>query len=134
MDKVYQITVNKDEEIKEKINEFILEKKWDAAVILCGIGSVRDVEYTAPIGSAEGYSIELINCPDPAELVSFTGEIMKAERMPSALRKVYGDTGEYFVHIHAAGAAAGDAVRGGGFQKGYALRAVNIFIRQVPVV
>ena len=134
MDEVYQIAVDKGEEIKEKINQFILEKKWDAAVILCGIGSVRDAQYANPAGTADNYTIEFFDCPEPAELVSFTGEVMKGERMAPALRKVYGDPGEYFIHIHAAGAAAGGVVRGGGFQKGYALRAVNVFIRQMPEI
>jgi hypothetical protein len=34
--------------------------------------------------------------------------------------------------IHALGASAGDVLHGGGFQKGYALRTVNVFIRRMP--
>ena len=134
MDEIHKIAVTKGEEVKEKINLFMLEKKWNAAIILAAVGSVRDVLYTAPKGTADDYTIETFECPAPAELVSFTGEIMKTKLMDPALQKVYKDAGEYFIHIHAASAAAGGVVSGGGFQKGYALRAVNVFIRQMPEI
>ena len=36
--------------------------------------------------------------------------------------------------VAALSAAAGGIVSGGGFQKGYTLRAVNVFIRQMPEI
>jgi predicted DNA-binding protein with PD1-like motif len=128
---LYQISVGKGEEVKEKITEFILEKKWDAAVILGAIGSIQDVVYSTPAGTADNYHIERTKCEIPAELISFTGEIMKSERVDPALKKAYNIEGEYFVHIHASSASAGGQVLGGGFQRGHALRAVNVFIRQM---
>jgi hypothetical protein len=98
VDDIYQITVAKGEEVKEKINQFILERKWEAALILGGIGSVRDVRYSVPVGQPDNYRIEFTEYPAPAELVSFSGEIMKSECMDPDLKKVYGDG--YILHAY----------------------------------
>lgn len=132
MEEIYKIAIAKDEEVQGKINNFMLEKKWNAALILCGIGSVRDVQYSALKATGDSYITEVIDCPAPAEIVSFTGEIRKTEGMDPAFLKVYGELGEYFIHIHAAVAINGGVVYGGGFRKGYALRGVNVYIRQMP--
>jgi predicted DNA-binding protein with PD1-like motif len=131
MNKVYQVSVLKGEEVKEKIYRFILEKRWEAAVIVGAVGSIRDVVYTTPEGNADNFHIVKNTYTGPAELLSFTGEIMKAEKVDPMLKKVYTVDGEYFIHAHASSAGEGGVIRGGGFQEGHALRAVNVFIQQL---
>ena len=71
---------------------------------------------------------------DAAELLSFTGEIMRRECVDPALLAVYPDkTSPLFVHIHASCATAGGHVMGGGMRAGRAFRAVRVFMIPLSV-
>jgi predicted DNA-binding protein with PD1-like motif len=129
---VYQIEVGKDEEIREKILGFILQKRWNGALVIGAIGSVKEVRYFTPTGTDFPPRLESTTIAAPAEILSFIGEVMRAEQIPSSLREAYKIDGDYFLHIHASMAVAGGHVYGGGFQYGYALRGVNVFIQKAP--
>ncbi|MEG1777342.1 MAG: DUF296 domain-containing protein, partial [Angelakisella sp.] len=74
---------------------------------------------------------ESTKCTGPAELLSFTGEIMKRELMDPELSSVYKDSGPLFIHIHASVAVTGGHVYGGGFKGGKAFRSAKIYIQQI---
>jgi predicted DNA-binding protein with PD1-like motif len=129
---VYQLKIAKNEEIKEKILDFLLRKRWDGALIIGAIGSVKEVRYFTPSGMDSPPRLESTTIVAPAEILSFIGEVMRAEEVPSSLRETYAIDGDYFLHVHASTAVAGGHVYGGGFQYGYALRGVNVFIQKAP--
>ncbi|MEG2958621.1 MAG: DNA-binding protein [Oscillospiraceae bacterium] len=126
-----ELIVGKDQDLKSKINEFMLEKGWESAYISGAIGSIRDFRLTTPTSMDFPPTAVATPCIGPGEVLSFTGEIMKRELMDPALQKVYTEQGPLFVHIHASVATAGGHVYGGGFQSGIAFRAVKIYLWQM---
>lgn len=120
------------ENIRDKITEYILQMGWEAAAVLGAVGSVEEMEFTAPVENELPLRVGTTPCHGAAEILSFTGEIMKREKMDPALEAVYPDkTGPLFVHIHASCAVAGGHVCGGGLRGGRAFRALRVFV--VPV-
>ena len=129
MEGLYEVTVKRDEDIRQVITDFILDKGWDEALILGAVGSVIDTAYNAPIDNSVPMNLVVTECPGAAEIVSFTGEVMKREYMDPNLAKVYPDkTSPLFVHIHASCAKAGGAVVGGGLVRGRAFRSLRVFL------
>lgn len=126
---VCEVTVSSGQSIKETLSAYIQQQGWES-VYLCGaVGSVIDCAFTAPIENQLPLRTLSTPCRDAAELLSFTGEIMKRERMDPALAAVYSDkTSPLFIHIHASVATAGGHVMGGGLVDGKAFRSVRIFL------
>jgi len=131
MGQIYELTVGKDQDIKAAIEAFVLEKGWQNVYISGAIGSVYGVKFTAPANDAYPPQVERTLCQGPAEMLSFTGEVMAMERMDPALRGVYKEEGPLFVHIHASVATAGAHVYGGGFQSGKAFRSLKVYLQEV---
>lgn len=130
MDGLYEVTVPRDADIRQTISDFILEKDWGEVLIVGAVGSVIDTAYNAPIDNSIPMNLVVTEVPGAAEIVSFTGEVMKRERMDANLAKVYPDkTSPLFVHIHASCAVGGGQVTGGGLVKGRAFRALRVFLR-----
>lgn len=132
MGRTYEIIVERNQNIKECINQFVLEKDWENAYISGAIGSIYDVELTTPISMEFPPKVEVFKCEGPAEVLTFTGEIMKREKMDPALKGVYTNEDEpLFIHIHASVAIAGSKVYGGGFQKGKTFRKLKVYIQEI---
>ncbi len=126
---LYEISVKRDEDVRRTITDFILEKGWDEAFIVGAVGSIIDSAYNAPIDNSIPMNLVTNECPGAAELLSFTGEVMKRELMDENLAKVYKDkTCPLFVHIHASCATGEGKVYGGGLVKGRAFRGIRVFL------
>lgn len=126
---LYEVTVNRGEDIRQVISDYILEKGWEEVFIVGAVGSIIDSAYNAPIDNSIPMNLETNECPGAAELLSFNGEVMKRERMDENLAKVYPDkTSPLFVHIHASCATGEGKVYGGGLVKGKAFRGIRIFM------
>lgn len=127
---VQELLVQRDEDVREKVETFLLEKGWERAYICGAIGSVKDVTVTAPEGSSYPPKVGKTYCAGPGEILAFTGEIMKKEEMDPDLAGIYQEEGPYFIHIHASFAISGGHVYGGGFFRGKAFRCLKIYIQQ----
>ena len=126
---LYEVTVNRGEDIRQVISGYILEKGWEEVFIVGAVGSIIDSAYNAPIDNSIPMTLATNECPRAAELLSFNGEVMKRERMDENLAKVYPDkTSPLFVHIHASCATGDGKVYGGGLVKGKAFRGIRIFL------
>lgn len=108
----------------------MLERGWEDAYISGAIGSVRDAEFTTPIGMELPPKVGTAICTGPGEVLAFTGEIMNREQMDPALKGIYKDTtSPLLIHIHASVAVSGGHVYGGGFQNGNAFQGLKIYIQ-----
>lgn len=129
MRELYEVTVNRGEDVRQVISDFILEKKWEEAFIINAVGSIINSAYNAPIDDSIPMNLVVRECPGAAELLSFTGEVMKRERMDENLARVYPDkTSPLFVHIHASCATGDGNIYGGGLVRGKAFRSIRVFL------
>ena len=132
MQGLYEVTVERDEDIRGVIADFILKHGWDEVFIVGAIGSAIDTAYNAPADNSIPMNLVVTECPGAVEIVSFTGEVMKREKMDPNLARVYPDkTSPLFVHIHASCAQAGGNVVGGGLVRGRAFRSLRVFMTPV---
>lgn len=132
MEGLYEVTVKRNEDIRQVIADYILEHSWDEVYIIGAVGSVIDTAYNAPIDNSIPMNLQTTPCPGPAEVLSFTGEVMKREKMDPNLAKVYTDkTSPLFVHIHASCSTGDGKVYGGGLVKGKAFRALRVFMTPI---
>ncbi len=130
MVELFEINIGKDLDIKDEIMKYVLEKGWESAYVIGAIGSVKDVRLTTPCSYDLPPKITTNEFNLPAEILSFTGEILKREKMDPLLEKAYPDKNiPLFIHIHASVAVSGGHVFGGGFQTGKTLRALRVFIK-----
>ena len=126
-DSMVELEIDRDENIKSAIGEFILAQGWERAVICGAVGSVRDVTLTTPIGFELPPKVMKTPCDGPGEVLAFTGEIMKTELIDPMLRKIYSSDEPLFIHIHMSLAIAGSHVYGGGLDSGRAFRGLRVF-------
>ena len=132
MKDLYEVTVGRGEDIHKVITDFILEHGWEEVFVVGAIGSIIESVYNAPIDNSIPMNLVQRECPAAAEVLSFTGEIMKRERMDENLRKVYPDkTSPFFLHIHASCVTGEGKIYGGGLVRGKAFRALRIFMTPV---
>lgn len=109
-----------------------MEKGWENAYISGAIGSLYEFELTTPISMELPPKVEILKFEGPAEVLAFTGEIIKREKMDPALQGIYLNKNDpVFIHIHTSVAVAGSKVHGGGFLKGKAFRKLKVFIQEV---
>lgn len=133
MQDLYEITIDKGQDIRRTITDYVVSKGWKNVMIPMGIGSVIDMEFTTPVENELPLRTCVTRCRDAAELLSFIGEIMEWDRVDPALKAVYPDkSSPLFVHIHASCATAGGHVMGGGLKDGRAFRAVRVFLVPLP--
>ena len=132
MNPLYEVTVGRGEDIRQVISDFILAHDREEVYIVGAVGSVIDTAYNAPIDNSIPMNLAVTEVPGAAEVVSFTGEVMKRSRMDANLAKVYPDkTSPLFVHIHASCATGDGQVRGGGLVRGKAFRALRVFMTPI---
>lgn len=129
MKDLYEVTVKSGEDVRQVITDFILEKKWEEAFIINAVGSIIESAYNAPVDNSIPMKLTVRECRDAAEVLSFTGEVMKRERMDENLAKVYPDkTSPLFVHIHASCVTGAGTIYGGGLVRGKAFRSIRVFL------
>lgn len=134
MEKLYDITIPAGDDIRKAIETYVLDMGWEEAAVLGAVGSVQDMVFTTPVENQLPLKTAPTPCYGAAEILSFSGEIMKREKMDPALAAVYPDkTSPLFVHIHASCATAGGHVCGGGLCKGKAFRALRVFMVPLEV-
>lgn len=129
MSGVYDIIIPAGREIRDTIIDYVLKKGWEEAAILGAVGSVQDMAFTTPVVNELPLRTGSTPCYGAAEILSFTGEIMKREKMDPGLESVYPDkSSPLFVHVHASCAIAGGHVCGGGLKSGKAFRELRVFL------
>ena len=127
--RLYEVTINRGENVRQRILDYVLEKDWDEALIIGAVGSIIDSAYNAPVDNSIPMNLTTNECPNAAEIIGFNGEIMKRERMDENLAKVYKDrSSPLFVHIHACCATGDGRIYGGGLVKGRAFRSIRVFL------
>lgn len=127
MPEIFEVTVRSGEDICKTISDFVTAHGWQNVMIPAAIGSVIGMEFTAPIRDELPLRCAVTPYHAAAELLSFTGEIMKRECADPALLEVYPDkVSPLIVHIHASCATAGGHVAGGGLRAGKAFRSVRM--------
>ena len=113
MPEIFEVTVRSGEDICKTISDFVTAHGWQNVMIPAAIGSVIGMEFTAPIRDELPLRCAVTPYHAAAELLSFTGEIMKRECADPALLEVYPDkVSPLIVHIHASCATAGGHVAG----------------------
>lgn len=126
---LYDVIIPTGEDIRNTISDYVLEKGWEEVAILGAVGSVRDMTFTTPVENELPLKTGSTPCYGAAEILSFSGEIMKREKMDPELERIYTDKNNpLFVHIHASCATAGGHVCGGGLKKGKAFRELRVFL------
>lgn len=129
MNRLYDIVIPAGVDIRSAITEFVLEKEWEEAAIIGAVGSVQAMKFTTPVENELPLRTSSTPCFGAAEILSFSGEIMKREDMDPALEHIYPDkSSPLFVHIHASCATAGGHVCGGGLKSGVAFRELRVFL------
>ncbi|HHX70194.1 MAG: PPC domain-containing DNA-binding protein [Miniphocaeibacter sp.] len=130
--KIHVIKYGENEDIKEKIEEFMQEKNWDEAYISGGIGSVKDLLFTAPKNKILPPVVEKTLIEGPGELVSIVGEIMPIEKIDESLKAIYKDEeSDFFIHLHASVGLKDGKVYGGGLHKGRTFRGLKLYIQEI---
>ena len=129
MPELYEVTVNRGEDILRTISDFVTAHGWQNVMIPAAVGSVIGMEFTTPIRNELPLRTSVTPFHNAAELLSFTGEIMTRDCADPALLEVYPDkVSPLIIHIHASCAAAGGHVAGGGLRAGKAFRSVRVFL------
>lgn len=132
MGKIYEIIIEKDESVKDSIEQYVLDKGWVNAYISGAIGSVHHAVLKSPNAITYPPQASAVNCYMPSEVLSFTGEVMAKNLMPAELRAVYEENASpLFIHIHASLAATGAHVYGGGLHDAQAFRSLKVYIQPI---
>lgn len=129
--KTYELVIDRNQSIKKTIEKFVIDKGWDKAYISGGIGSAFDIELTNPISNELPPKLESTFITGPAEVLSFTGEVMKREMMDEVLKKLYKDDSPLFIHIHLSCSTKDSSVYGGGLREGYSFRSIKVYINEI---
>lgn len=133
--KLYEVTVGQGENIKQTVEQFILQQGWSNVYITGAIGSVIDMVFTTPMQNQLPLRCVKIPVSAAGEIIQFCGEVMPIEQMPPELEDIYPDKDSpLFIHIHAACAIAGGHVIGGGLSAGRAFRALRIFMQPLDAL
>lgn len=130
MAKLHKIELTKDQSMIPAIHEYLADKEWKSAVILCGVGSLYDVTLTNPRSRTPGQPLAELKLDGPCELTSFTGEIIRREEVPTGLERYLkeGEPSRYLVHIHGSVSHGRCVSNGGAIRGGTVSRAVNIYV------
>lgn len=132
MGKIYEIVVEKNEDVKDIIEKYVLEKGWANAYISGAVGSVHHAVLKSPNSIEYPPQTSAVDCYMPSEVLSFTGEVMEKSLMPEELRAVYKeDASPLFIHIHASLATTGAHVYGGGLHEAQAFRNLKVYIQPI---
>lgn len=129
MSLLYDVVIPAGADIRTVITDYVIEKEWEEVAIIGAVGSVQDMKFTTPVENELPLRTGATTCFGAAEILSFSGEIMKREYMDIELEHIYPDkSSPLFVHIHASCATAGGHVFGGGLKSGIAFRKLRVFL------
>jgi len=112
------LVLAKDDQVKEKIANFMEEKEWTNAIVVGALGSVVDVTVGNAATTTIPPEVNYTDIKGPFEILSFCGEIYKE------------DDGSWFTHIHMAGSKVDATVFGGGMQKATVFKGLKVFLAE----
>lgn len=127
--KVYELIIERDEDLRTRLDEYMLGKKFTHIYIGGAVGSMRDITLAAPAEMTIPPRLVLTPCEGPVEITSFVGDVYLRHLAPQD--ELFMDPEEdspLFAHIHMSCAVAGGQTYGGGFRKGRAFRRIKLFI------
>ena len=132
MSQIHTLCLTRGQDIMVVLYEYLKDKAWPAALILSGIGSVRSITFGNPLDLGMPPKMVMKTIDEPAEVISFNGEIIRKENAPADMPAyVFDSPCDYVVHIHASVSHGGGIVEGGGFRAGVIMRALNIYIQEL---
>ena len=113
------LELKKGDLVKEKIEEFVIEKGWKEAYVMSALGSMVNVKLTNAASFEIPPKIETTELKGHFEALSFTGEVSINEN------------NEAYVHIHASGSLTNSEARGGGLLTAEVFRGLKIYIQKI---
>lgn len=126
---LHEITVGKGEDIKKTIEAYLLKNNIKSAFVCGAVGSVQDLVMQAPENTEMPIKLGQFTCKLPAEVLSFSGEVMERGMMDEGMKRAYPEDGSpLFIHLHASVAISAGHVYGGGLVSGRALRLLRVFL------
>lgn len=129
MSKFHTISLKKGQDVIMGIHEYLMDKKWESAVIVAGVGSITNVTLNNPISHDVPPKLQMTHIDELCEVTSFMGEITKKENAPANMPCIFTDTpSDYIVHIHMTCSHTNGTVCGGGFRSATVLRALNVYV------
>ena len=63
---LYEVTVDRGEDIRQVLSDYILEKNWEEVFIAGAIGSIIDSAYNAPADNRIPMNLVTVECPEAA--------------------------------------------------------------------
>lgn len=135
MPEIQTLSLGRGQDIAQGIFEYLAEQKWQGALIVAGLGSVTSAAFANPQDTNSPPTIHVTTIEEPAEVVSFVGEVFRKDIAPSDLPAYTFDTPcDYAVHIHVSIGGAGGRVIGGGFRSGTVMRGLNLYIQEISIL
>lgn len=132
MSKLHVIKLEKGQDVKEGLKQYMMDKDWKGAVIVAAAGSLRGVTLSNPISDTPPSVLLPITVDVPCEIMSFTGELIRKDDTPKSLSHfVQDDPCNYIVHIHASISHGSGVVNGGGLRAATVHRALNIYVLEL---
>jgi len=125
----YELIIERDEDLRTRLDEFMLESGLDHIYISGAVGSIKDLVLAAPASFDIPPQLVLTPCAGPAEITGFSGDVYLRHLAPED--ELFLDNvidSPLFAHIHMSCATAGGKAYGGGFRQGKAFRRIKLFI------
>ncbi len=124
-----EMTIERGEDIKKTIVDYLMVNKIKTALFLNAIGSAKDLVIANP----EEHELPLKPVPtifhEACEVVSLSGEAMDWKECDPMLLKVYPDRDlPIFLHLHVSAAIIGGHTFSGGLWGGTAFRSLRVFM------
>lgn len=124
-----EIKIGPSQDVKGAIKQWLLQNQINKAVIVNGIGSMKDLVFSVPSKMSVPVEIEMNKVQGPGEVVSITGEIIDVSELNPELAKLYPQSDDkWFIHIHAAIAEKGGTVKGGGMREGQSFLGLTLWL------
>ena len=129
MIRLSEVTVKTGEDILQKLELFVINQQWSTVVVTNAIGLVKDLILATPVSNELSLSINTEPCNGTAEILTFTGEIMRKEFMDPQLKEVCPQReSSLYIHIQTACTKPGGEVISGGLWGGRAFQELRIFL------
>lgn len=123
-----ELTIEKGQDIKTVILDYLVSHNMVNVVFLNAIGSAKDLVIAAPYENDLPLRAMEIPFHSSCEIIGFSGETMSWDAVDPMIKAVYPDkNAPLFLHLHVAAATAGGHVFGGGLRGGVAFRSIRIF-------
>ncbi len=124
-----EMTVERGEDIKQSIVDYLAANKIKTALFLNAIGSAKDLVIANPEQHELPLTPSQTTFREACEVVSLSGEAMPWEECDPMLAKVFPDRDlPLFLHLHVSAAIAGGHTFSGGLWGGTAFRSLRVFM------